>query len=101
VRSGVADQAAPGRALLAVAQGDHDGALRDARAAVDLAADPELIVLAADPQRTLAEVLRAAGRDADAAAAAGRALALDEAKGNTAAAAATRERFAALALPVT
>jgi hypothetical protein len=72
----------------------------DAKAAIDLAADPTLIVFAADAQRTLAEVLRAAARDGEAAAAAGRALALDEAKGNVAAAAATRERFAALALPV-
>jgi tetratricopeptide (TPR) repeat protein len=88
------------RALLAAGQGDHDGALRDARAAVELAADPTLIVFSADAQRTLAEVLRAAGRDGEAAAAAGRALALDEAKSNVAAAAATRERFAALALPV-
>ena len=46
-------------------------------------------------------MLRAAGRDGEAAAAASRAIALDEAKGNLAAAAATRERFAALALPVT
>jgi hypothetical protein len=76
-------------------------ALRDARGAVARAAGPELVVLAADAERTLAEVLRAAGRDGEAAAAAGRALALDAAKGNLAAAAATRERFGALPLPVT
>ena len=46
-------------------------------------------------------MLRAAGRVDEATAAAGRALALHEAKGNLAAAAATRERFAALALPMT
>jgi tetratricopeptide (TPR) repeat protein len=89
------------RALVAASTHDHDRAVQEARAAVAAADHPELIVLAANAHRTLAEVLRTAGRDAEAAAAAGRALALDEAKGNTAAAAATRRRFAALALPVT
>jgi hypothetical protein len=81
--------------------GDHDRAAQEARAAVRAADHPDLIVLAADAHRALAELLRTAGRDADAAAAAARALALDETKGNVAAAAATRQRFAALALAVT
>jgi hypothetical protein len=88
------------RALEAAGRSDHDHALQEAEAAVRVADQPELIVLAADAERTLAEVLRSAGREADAAAADARALVLDEAKGNSAAAAATR-RFAALALPVT
>jgi DNA-binding SARP family transcriptional activator/tetratricopeptide (TPR) repeat protein len=89
------------RALEAAGRSDHDHALQEAQAAVRVADQPELIVLAADAERTLAEVLRSAGREADATAAAARALVLDEAKGNSAAAAATRRRFAALALPVT
>lgn len=88
------------RALLASSRGDHDQAVREARAAADLADQPELILLAANAQRTLAEVLRGGGREADAADAGRSRPVLDEAKGNTAAAAATRQRFAALALPV-
>ena len=85
------------RALLRVARGDHDRAVRDARRRRRPRRRSRAVVLAADAERTLAEVLRAAGRDGEASAAAGSALALDEAKGNLAAAAATRERFAALA----
>ena len=55
------------RALLASSRGDHDQAVREARAAADLADQPELILLAANAQRTLAEVLRGGGREADAA----------------------------------
>ena len=84
------------RALLATRHGDLEHALEEARAAVAVAGGTDLIVFAADAYRTLAEVLRAAGREEEAATAAGRALALDQAKGNTAAAAATRRRFAAL-----
>jgi DNA-binding SARP family transcriptional activator len=88
------------RALVAASADDLDRAIQEAHAAVRAADHPELILLAADAHRTLAEVLRAGGREAEAAAAVGRALALDEAKGNIAAAAATRRRFAALALPI-
>jgi tetratricopeptide (TPR) repeat protein len=84
------------RALLAVQLGALERALAEARAAVAAAEGTGLIVFRADAFRALAEALRAAGRDEEASAAAGRALALDRAKANTAAAEATRRRFAAL-----
>jgi hypothetical protein len=58
-----------------------------------------MIVFSASAYRTLAEVLVAAGQDEEAAAAAARALALDRAKVNSVAAAATRRRFASLLQP--
>ena len=51
---------------------------------------------AADAHRTLAELLWATGREGEAADAVRGALALDEAKGNTASAQSTRRRFAPL-----
>ncbi|HYH88095.1 MAG TPA: hypothetical protein VEX67_02610 [Solirubrobacteraceae bacterium] len=58
-----------------------------------------LLVVKADAHRALAEVLHAAGRRDAAAEAAARALALDEAKGNEVAAAATRRWIASLSTP--
>ena len=81
------------RALLASQRGDQEEGLREARAAVAAAEGTSLVVFCANAHRTLAEVLLAAGRDEEAVAAAGRALALDQAKGNAVAAAATRRRF--------
>jgi tetratricopeptide (TPR) repeat protein len=84
------------RALVASQRGDQELGLREARAAVAAAEGTGMIVFGANAHRTLAEVLLAAGRDEAAATAAGRALALDQAKANTVAAAATRRRFASL-----
>jgi DNA-binding SARP family transcriptional activator len=84
------------RALLAARSGAPERGLGEAEAAVAQVEGTSLIVCAADAHRTLAEVLAGTGRTDDAEAAVRRALALDEAKGNLAAAAATRERFAAL-----
>ncbi|MDP9133579.1 MAG: AAA family ATPase [Actinomycetota bacterium] len=81
------------RALLAAQAGEHERGLEDARAAVDAAEKTGLIVCCANAHRTLAELLWATGRTHAAAAAARRALVLDEAKANAAAAAATRQRF--------
>ena len=69
-------------------------ALLDA-VAETVAGDPtaSLIVCAADAHRALADLLWTTGRMDEAAAQARRALALDEAKGNRAAATATRRRF--------
>ena len=55
-----------------------------------------LLLVRADAQRRLAAMLRASGRTDDAVAAARRALALDEPKGNLVAAAATRALLAEL-----
>ena len=76
--------------------GEAEAGLADARAAVAAAETTTLALCRADAQRTLAELLWATGRDEEAAAAVRRALALDEAKGNTASARSTRLRFAAL-----
>ena len=54
------------------------------------------MICRANAHRTLAELLLACGPPEEAAASALRALALDEAKGNTVAAASTRRRFAEL-----
>jgi hypothetical protein len=54
------------------------------------------VLCRANAHRTLAELLWASGRCEEAAHAVRRALALDDAKANAVAAAATRERFAAL-----
>ena len=78
------------RAHVASRAGDLAAGLEEAEAAVALAEPTPLLLVRADAQRTLAAVLRAAGRTDDAAAAARRALALDERKGNLVAAAATR-----------
>ena len=61
-----------------------------------VAEESGLIVCRANAYRTLAELLWATGRTQAAAEAAGRALALDEAKLNVVAAEATRRRFSAL-----
>jgi tetratricopeptide (TPR) repeat protein len=82
------------RALLAAERGAGERALEEARAAVAAAEGTGLVVFHANAYRALAEVHLAAGRHQEASAAAGRALALDQAKGNSAAAAATRRRFA-------
>jgi tetratricopeptide (TPR) repeat protein len=84
------------RALLAAQQGDHERGLADARAAVVAADSSRLVLTCANAHRTHAELLRATGRTAEAAAAVRRALELDEAKANVVAAARTRERFAEL-----
>ena len=85
------------RAHVAARAGDlGPPALTEAETAATLAEATALLLVRADAQRTLAEVLRAAGRIDEAAAAAGRALALDERKGNLVAAAATRRLLAEL-----
>ena len=84
------------RAHVAARGGDRAGGLAEAEAAAALAEPTALLLVRADAQRTLAAVLRAAGRSDDAAAAARRALALDERKGNLVAAAATRRLLAEL-----
>jgi len=84
------------RALLAARSGAPERGLDDAEAAVARAEATSFVPLAARAQRTLAEVLAAGGRTDAAVTAAQRALALDEAKGNVVAAAATREWCAAL-----
>ena len=81
------------RALLAAETGEHERGLEDARRAVVIADETSLIVCAADAHRALAELLWATDRTDAAAHHARRALALDEAKANRAAAAATRRRF--------
>lgn len=84
------------RALVASQRGDQELGLQEARAAVAAAEGTSLVVFCANAYRALAEVLLAAGRAEDASTAAARALALDQAKGNTVAAAATQRRFASL-----
>jgi hypothetical protein len=82
------------RALAAAQRGDLERGLEEAHAAVTAAEGTGLVVFCANAYRTLAEVLLAAGRGEEASTAAGRALALDQAKGNIVAAVATRRRFA-------
>jgi hypothetical protein len=84
------------RALIAMRAGAAEAGLVDAQAAAAAAERTTLALCRAHAQRTLAELLWATGRDEEAAAAVRRALALDEAKGNTASADASRARFAAL-----
>ena len=84
------------RALAAARAGEHERGLEDAHAGVAAAEESGLIVCRANAYRTLAELLWAAGRPDAAATAAGRALALDEAKVNVVAAATTRRRFSEL-----
>jgi hypothetical protein len=84
------------RALLAAQVGDPERGLPDARAAVAVADATGLVICRANAHRTLAELLLASGRTDGAAVAAQLALSLDEAKGNAAAAATTRQRFAGL-----
>ena len=86
------------RALSAARAGEPERGLEDARAAVAAADTTGLIVCRANAHRTLAEVLQAGGHPDEAATAARRALALDEAKGNTVAAAGTRRQIASLKL---
>ncbi len=71
-------------ALLRSAQGRHDEARPLAHAAVDLVATTEFVVLQADAQLALARVLRRAGQEAGARAAADEARRLAVAKGNVA-----------------
>ena len=75
------------RALVATQAGERERGLEDARAAVVAAEKTALIVCCANAHRTLAELLWATGRTHAAATAVRRALALDEAKANAAAAA--------------
>ena len=82
------------RALLAAEEGEPARGLADARAAVAVADTTTLIVCAADAHRALADLLLATGSGEAAASHARRALALDEAKANRAAATATKQRFA-------
>ena len=84
------------RALVAAQSGTLERGLEEAHAAVAAAEGTGLIVFCANAYRTLAEVLLAASRDEEASTAAGRALALHQAKANTVAAAATRRRFTSL-----
>jgi hypothetical protein len=84
------------RALLAAQSGDLQRGLEEARMAVAAAEGTGMVVFCADAYRILAEVLAAASRDEEAATAAGRALALDQAKANTVAASATTRRLASL-----
>jgi hypothetical protein len=84
------------RALLAAEAGEHERGLEDARAAVAVADTTRLIICRADAHRTLADLLLVTGSRDAAASHARRALALDEAKANTAAATATRQRFSRL-----
>ena len=86
------------RALVAVQAGDHERGLEEARAAVAVADPTGLVVYSANAYRTLAGVLQARGQTEEAATAARRALALDEAKGNAVAAARTRRHIASLDL---
>jgi hypothetical protein len=87
------------RALLAAEAGEPAGGVADARKAVAVADASSLIVCGADAHRTLAGLLWATDWADAAADHARRALRLDEAKGNRAAATATRRRFAPLLAP--
>ena len=80
------------RALLAAQAGEPERGLEDARAAVAAADPTRLVVCRANAHRTLAGLL---GRGDARAARPG----LDEAKGNRAAATATRQRFSRLLGP--
>jgi hypothetical protein len=84
------------RAWVAAQAGDHPSAIQEGRAAVATAEATGLMLVRGDAHRMLAEVLRTAGRTEEAAAAAGRALALQERKANVAAAARTRRLLASL-----
>ena len=84
------------RAWLATQAGDHGSAVAEARAAEAAADGTALLLVRAAAHRSLAVALCAAGRPEEAAAAAGRALALDQAKGNVVAAATTRRLLASL-----
>ena len=84
------------RALVAAQSGNLEHGLEEAHAAVAAAEGTGLTVFCADAHRTLAELLQAANRNEEASTAAGRALALHQAKANTVAAAATRRRFTSL-----
>jgi hypothetical protein len=68
------------RALLALHEGDHERAVREARSAVAAADRTDLIVFRADAYRTLAAALRTTDNAHQATTAAHHALALDEAK---------------------
>jgi DNA-binding SARP family transcriptional activator len=81
------------RALLAARRGEPERGLDDARAAIAAAERTDMVVNRANAHRTLAELLAATGDRAGAMAALTRALALHEAKGSLAAAAATRAAF--------
>jgi tetratricopeptide (TPR) repeat protein len=84
------------RARVAGRAGERERALEEARAAVGEAGPTDLLLVRADAERTLAELLDAAGRRDEARAAARRALALDDRKGNVPAAQRTRRLLAAL-----
>ena len=84
------------RARLAAHAGDSGVALDEAESAVAVAEPTTLLLARADAQRALADAHRSARRWGDAAAALRRALALDERKGNLAAAAQTERLLAEL-----
>ena len=84
------------RALPVARAGDLAGAEALARAAIDLARASEAPVLKAEALCELAEVLRLAGRDADAREALGEALQLYKAKGDVVSAARVAQRQASL-----
>jgi DNA-binding SARP family transcriptional activator len=84
------------RARVAANAGDAGVAIDEAETAVAVAEPTSLLLARADAQRALAEAHRAARRPGDAAAALRRALALDERKGNLAAAALTERLLAEL-----
>ncbi len=83
------------RALLAGRAGEHQRGLTDARAAVAAAEQTGRVICCANAHRALARLLSATGRELDAATAARRALALDEAKENLVGVAETRRHFGA------
>jgi hypothetical protein len=84
------------RALVRSAWGEHDDAIRSAREAVEIFADAESPVFQGNTWMTLAEVLRAAGQQGEAADAARSALALFERKGNKLAVASSQAFLGAL-----
>ena len=83
------------RALLAGRAGEHQRGPTDARAAVAAAEQTGRVICCANAHRALARLLSATGRELDAATAARRALALDEAKENLVGVAETRRHFGA------
>jgi class 3 adenylate cyclase/tetratricopeptide (TPR) repeat protein len=85
------------RAKVLAARGEHGQALDLARTAVEVAARTDFLDARGDALLDLAEVLRAAGRDGEAAGAAAEALKLYERKGNRLGAQRAREQAGATA----
>jgi len=84
------------RALVHAARGEHDDAIRSAREAVAIFGDTQSPVFHGNIWMTLAEVLRAAGQNDEAAGAARTALGFFERKGNELAIASTKAFLDAL-----